>query len=136
MQAVNSGQSSTGASLKVWLVQAWPWVLLLLASIGLGLYGRYGLIQSTSIGLTCQSADPAWYCGLRHQLWLMGHVGGWSWAAMLSGFVALLFGWRVAIVLAIVAGGAGLALHNAGPAAFGLILALMRLVRPQSLASR
>lgn len=118
-----------GAAMHAFAARAWPWLLLLAAAIGFGLYVRYGLIQSTPIGLMCQSAEPAWYCAPRHLLWQIGDAGGWSWAAMAGGFLALLFGWRAAIVLAIVAGGAGLALYNAGPAAFGLILALMRLVR-------
>lgn len=130
MQAVNSGPTSNSTPpLKAWLTRAWPWLLLLLASIGFGLYGRYGLIQSTPIGLMCQSAEPAWFCAPRHLLWQIGNMGGWSWAAMIAGVTALLFGWRLAIIVAIVAGGAGLALYNAGPCAFGLILALMRLVR-------
>lgn len=130
MQAVNSGPTS-GATppFKAWLARVWPWLLLLAVSIGFGAYGRYGLIQSTPIGLMCQSAEPAWFCAPRHLLWQIGNIGGWSWAAMIAGFAALFFGWRAAIVVAIVAGGAGLSLYNAGPAAFGLILALMRLVR-------
>jgi hypothetical protein len=133
VQVVNSGNILTVATLKEWAMRSWPWALLLAASIGFGAYGRYGLIQSTPIGLMCQGAipgaDPAWYCGPRHLLWQIGNVGGWSWAAMLGGFLALFFGWRVAIIVALVAGGAGLSLYNSGPAAFGLLLALMRLVR-------
>jgi len=129
MQAAKSGQSSSNPTFQATLARAWPWALLLLAAIGFGLYGRFGLIQSTPIGLMCQSAEPAWYCGPRHLLWQIGDMGGWSWAAMLGGIAALLFGWRAAIVMAIIAGGAGLALYNAGPCAFGLLLALMRLVR-------
>ncbi len=110
------------------------WGLLLAAAIGAGLYVRYGLIQSTPIGLMCQgggqmAAEPAWYCGPRHLLWQIGDVDGWGWAAILGGLFSILFGWRTAIVFAILAGGAGLALYNAGPAAFGLLLALMRLAR-------
>ena len=129
MQAANFRKLLNPAMLKAWALRAWPWLLLLGASIGFGAYGRYGLIQSTPIGLMCQSAEPAWYCAPRHLLWRIGDIGGWSWAAMLGGFLALFFGWRVAIAVAIVAGGAGLSLYNSGPAAFGLLLALMRLVR-------
>lgn len=129
MQPANPNNASTGAMFVPVLRYAFPWLLLLFLSIGFGFYGRYGLIQSVSIGLLCQSSEPAWYCGIRHLLWQIGHLGGWSWAALLGGFLALLFGWRVAIALAIVSGGAGLGLYNAGPAAFGLLLALMRLVR-------
>lgn len=127
--AKSMASGSPGAALRAFAERSWPWAGLLAAAIGFGLYVRYGLIQSTPIGLMCQSADPAWYCAPRHMLWLIGNSGGWSWAAMAGGILALLFGWRAAIVLAILTGGAGLALYNAGPAAFGLILALMRLVR-------
>src|SRR5689334_18708161 len=84
MQAAHSGQSAHNAAFKATLARAWPWVLLLLAAIGFGLYGRFGLIQSTPIGLMCQSAEPAWFCTPRHWLWLIGNIGGWSWAAMLG----------------------------------------------------
>ena len=43
--------------------------------------------------------------------------------------IAMLFGWRWTIILGLVAGAVGLSLYNAGPAAFGLLLSLMRLVR-------
>ncbi|WP_374656357.1 hypothetical protein [Dongia sp.] len=130
MRAVNPGQATkSGATVTIWAKQAWPWLLLLLLSLGFGVYVRYGLIQSTPIGLMCQASEPAWFCGPRHLLWQIGNMNGWGWGAMIGGMLAILFGWRAAIVLAIVAGGAGLALYNAGPAAFGLLLALMRLVR-------
>jgi hypothetical protein len=129
MQAAPPDPRATPAAARALWVRITPWAILLLASIGAGLYGRYGLIQSTPIGLMCQSADPAWFCAPRHLLWQVGDMNGWGWAAMIGGVAALIFGWRAAIVLGIVAGGAGLALYNAGPAAFGLLLALMRLVR-------
>lgn len=129
MQAVSPEPRATPATPRVLWVRILPWAILLLVSIGAGIYCRYGLIQSTPIGLMCQSADPAWFCGPRHLLWQIGDMNGWGWAAMIGGVAALIFGWRAAIVMGIVAGGAGLALYNAGPAAFGLLLALMRLVR-------
>jgi len=106
-----------------------PWVLLMLLGLAFGLYGRYGLIESTPTGLMCQSADPAWYCPLREGLIQFNFWNGWSWVAMTGGILALLFGWRAAIALGLAAGAAGLVLYNAGPAGFGLLLALMRLVR-------
>ena len=48
---------------------------------------------------------------------------------MIGGALAMLFGWRWTIILGLVAGAVGLSLYNAGPAAFGLLLSLMRLVR-------
>ncbi len=110
-----------------------PWIVLALISLSTGLYLRYGLIESTPIGLMCQGtipgADPAWFCAPR--LWVIqfNYWNGWSWAALTGGVLALLFGWRAAIALGIAAGAAGLVLYNAGPAGFGLLLALMRLVR-------
>jgi hypothetical protein len=105
------------------------WIALALAGLGFGFYVRYGLIESTPIGLMCQGVDPAWFCTPR--LWVIDfNLGnGWSWAALTGGVLAILFGWRAAIALGLVAGAAGLVLYNAGPAGFGLLLALMRLVR-------
>lgn len=105
------------------------WVVLGLAALGAGLYLRYGLIESTPIGLMCQGADPAWFCQPRLSLIQFNFMNGWSWAALTGGILAMLFGWRWAVALGIVAGAAGLVLYNAGPAGFGLLLALMRLVR-------
>lgn len=106
-----------------------PWIALALASLAMGLYLRYGLIESTPTGLMCQGEAPAWFCAPR--LWVIqfNFWNGWSWAALTGGVLALLFGWRAAIALGIAAGAAGLVLYNAGPAGFGLLLALMRLVR-------
>lgn len=106
-----------------------PWAILTLAALGAGFYLRYGLIESTPTGLMCQGADPAWFCTPR--LWVIqfNFMNGWSWAALSGGILAILFGWRAAIALGLAAGAAGLVLYNAGPAGFGLLLALMRLVR-------
>lgn len=104
-------------------------MILALAALGAGFYVRYGLIESTPTGLMCQGSDPAWFCAPR--LWVIqfNFLNGWSWAALAGGTLAILFGWRPAIALGIAAGAAGLVLYNAGPAGFGFLLALMRLVR-------
>lgn len=106
-----------------------PWLALCLAALGAGFYLRYGLIESTPVGLMCQSAEPAWFCAPRLYVIQFNFMDGWSWAAMGGGLLAILFRWRWAIILGIAAGAAGLVLYNAGPAGFGFLLALMRLVR-------
>lgn len=117
------------ASLAALARQFGPWLVLGLAALGAGLYLRYGVIESTPIGLMCQGADPAWFCLPRFSLIQFNFMDGWGWAALAGGILAMLFGWRWAMVLGIVAGAAGLVLYNAGPAGFGLLLAVMRLVR-------
>ena len=106
-----------------------PWLALLILAVAAGAFARHGLIESTPIGLMCQGAEPAWYCGMRQLLIMANQWNGWSWAAMIGGALAMLFGWRWTIILGLVAGAIGLSLYNAGPAAFGLLLSLMRLVR-------
>jgi hypothetical protein len=126
-----TGITKTGlaGSLSALARRVGPWLVLALAALGAGLYIRYGLIESTPTGLMCQSAARAWYCLPRDAVIQFNLYNGWSWAAMIGGLLAILFGSRSAVVLGIVAGAAGLALYNAGPAGFGLLLALMRLLR-------
>lgn len=111
------------------LVSLWPWAVLALASLGGALYLRYGLIENTPVGLSCQAADAPWYCGPR--LWLIHfHMAwGWSYAALLGGALALAKRWRWAIGLGLAAGAAGLVLYNAGPAGAGFLLSLSALLR-------
>lgn len=106
-----------------------PWILVALAGLGFGFFVRYGLIESTPTGLMCQGTDPAWFCTPRLRIVQFNFWNGWSWAALAGGVLATLFGWRAAIALGLAAGAAGLVLYNAGPAGFGLLLAVMRLVR-------
>src|SRR5690606_38356425 len=107
----------------------WPWALLTLASLGAALYLRYGLIQSTPIGLSCLEEAAPWYCGPREALVRFNLLAGWSWAALASGGLALVTRWRFAIAIGLVAGAMGLVLYNAGPAGAGFILSLAALLR-------
>jgi hypothetical protein len=105
------------------------WGLLVLAGLGAALYLRYGLIQSTPIGLSCLEAGAPWYCGPREALVQFNMMAGWSWAALIGGGLALVTRWRAAIALGLLAGAMGLVLYNAGPAGMGLILTLAALLR-------
>lgn len=122
-------RTDSGGRLAALARQFGPWLALVLAALGGGLYVRYGLIESTSVGLMCQGIEPAWFCTPRLLLIEFNFINGWSWAAMASGLLAVLLGWRWAIAVGIITGSAGLVLYNAGPAGVGLLLALMRLVR-------
>ncbi|TDQ78610.1 hypothetical protein A8950_3666 [Dongia mobilis] len=110
--------------------RAWPWALLLAACLAVAFWLRYGLIQSTPIGLSCLDAATApWYCGPREVLVRFNMWAGWSFAALGFGVLALLTRHRLAIALGLAAGALGLVLYNAGPAAGGLIMALFALLR-------
>lgn len=106
-----------------------PWALLVLAGLGAALYLRYGLIQSTPIGLSCQADSAPWYCAPREALVQFNMLAGWSFAALLGGGLALLTRWRLAIAIGLLAGSMGLVLYNAGPAGMGLLLSLAALLR-------
>jgi hypothetical protein len=108
----------------------WPWSLLALAGLASALYLRYGLIQSTPIGLSClEPATAPWYCGPREALVQFNMMAGWSIAALLAGGLALVSRWRLAIAAGLLAGSMGLVLYNAGPAGMGLVLSLASLLR-------
>lgn len=106
-----------------------PWALLVLAGIGLALWLRYGIIQSTPLGLFCQEAGAPFYCDLREGLIQFNMMAGWSFLALIAGALALATRWRWALVLGLLAGAMGLVLYNAGPAGAGLILSLAALLR-------
>lgn len=108
----------------------WPFALLALASLGAALYFRYGLIQSTPIGLSClEAATAPWVCGPRQALVQFNMMAGWSWAALGLGALALVTRMRIIIALGLIAGTMGLVLYNAGPGAGGLIMTLYALLR-------
>jgi hypothetical protein len=114
--------------------RAAPFALLLLFAFAAAIYLRYGLIQSTPIGLSCLdvlSGDLAapWYCAPREALVRFNMMAGWSVAALVGGGLALLTRHCLAIALGLLAGAMGLVLYNAGPAAGGLVMALFALLR-------
>jgi hypothetical protein len=121
--------ASTALARRSSIFRLWPWALLALASLGVGLYIRYGLIQSTPIGLSCQDAGAPWFCAPRDWVIQFNMIWGWSYAALLGGALALAKRWRWAIALGLAAGAAGLVLYNAGPAGAGFILSLSALLR-------
>lgn len=110
--------------------RAAPFALLLLLAFAAAIYLRYGLIQSTPIGLSCLDvASAPWYCAPREALVRFNMMAGWSVAALVGGGLALLTRHRLAIALGLLAGAMGLVLYNAGPAAGGLVMALFALLR-------
>ena len=106
------------------------WFIFCGAALALAFAGRYLWIESSAMGLACAAVPAPSWCAWRQGMILIHQANGWGLAALAGGIAALLFRWRWAILLGLGAGLLGLVLYNAGLAAVGLLLALLRLIRP------
>lgn len=109
-------------------------VMLGLAAFGLGWLLRYQLIEPAEIGAFCDGGGGPLWCTARLYLIVATEWGLIGWAAFACGALSLLFASRTegppkGVFAALVLGGAGLILYNATPAAFGVVLALIALIR-------
>jgi hypothetical protein len=108
----------------------------------LGHTARFVLIEPEDLYRTCLGGGrPAW-CEPRDLLIVFTFTlvrGIWGWIALGCGVAAWLLDGRVVAVFvmaALLAGGVGLYLYAAPAAAFGTLLALLRLVRLREIAMR
>ena len=109
----------------------WPaWVIFGGGVLCFAFAARYLWIEPSTMGLACAAASPPQWCGWRQDAILIHQANGWGLAALVGGFIGLLFRWRWAVTLGLGAGLLGLVLYNTGLAAVGLLLALLRLIRP------
>lgn len=99
------------------------------AAMGAAFALRILVIEPPEPAWACQSISPPWWCPLR-----LGGIEALRWGAL--GFVALAAGafglWRGcrrAALLALGCGAAGLVLYAAEPAAGGLLLGSLALLR-------
>lgn len=106
------------------------WILFGAVVLGAAFAARYLWIEPSSMGLACAALPPPQWCGWREQAILIHQANGWGLAALGGGGLAFILRWRWAVALGLAAGLAGLVLYNAGLAAVGLLLALLRLLRP------
>jgi hypothetical protein len=98
--------------------------------LGAAFAARYLWIEPSTMGLACATLPPPQWCNWREQAILIHQANGWGLAALAGGIATIILRWRWTVALGLAAGLAGLVLYNAGLAAVGLLLALLRLLRP------
>lgn len=106
------------------------WAVFCATVLGLAFAARYLWIESTAMGLACNAPPTPQWCLWRQGEILIHQANGWGLAALVGGVGGLVLRWRWLVALGLGAGLAGLVLYNAGLAAVGLLLALLRLIRP------
>jgi hypothetical protein len=105
------------------------WVICAAGVLALAFVLRYLWIESTGMGLACGAVPAPWWCAPRSAVIYVHEHNGWGLVALAGGIATLLFRWRWAAALGLGAGLLGLVLYNAGLAAVGLLLTLLRLLR-------
>ena len=114
-----------------------PWIPAAVQPLGVAVlslvlagFARYRLVEPADLTATCDAAPwQGAVCVLRSltvQAFAAQRLGG---VALALGLLALLTRWRVAAVLALAAGGAGLVLYSTTLAAPAVLLAGLALVR-------
>ena len=116
--------------------------LVLAVGAFLGWAARYWLIEPEDLYKVCLGAGKPWWCGVRETLITVTFTlvrGIYGWVAVACGVSAWLLRGRVVwffVLLALFTGGMGLYLYAAAGAAFGLLLALLRLVRLDEISAQ
>lgn len=111
-------------------IRWWRWLVFGAIVLALAFVARYLWIEPSAMGLTCAALPPPQWCSWRQDVILIHQANGWGFVALAGGIAAIIFRWRWAVALGLAAGLFGLVLYNAGLAAVGLLLALLRLLRP------
>lgn len=106
------------------------WAVFAALALSLAFAARYLWIEPSAMGLACAALPAPDWCAWRQDTILVHQANGWGLTALIGGIASLLFRWRWMVAVGLGAGLAGLVLYNAGLAAVGLLLALLRLVRP------
>jgi hypothetical protein len=104
------------------------WIAVVVMAAALA--ARVLLIEPPEPGWACQAADGRpWWCPLRLGAIDVLEAGLLGIVSLAAAVAALAGGGRRITGLAILSGTAGLVLFSTGPAALGLLLALIRAVR-------
>jgi len=116
--------------MRPWVPAAMLPLGVMLLALVLASLARYWLVEPADLTATCDAAPwQGAVCVLRSltvQAFAAQRLGG---VALALGLLALLTRWRVAALLALAAGGAGLVLYSTTLAAPAVLLAGLALVR-------
>jgi hypothetical protein len=98
-------------------------------ALGLAAALRFLLVERPELTWACQSLTPPWWCPLRLAAVEAVRFGLFGFMALAAGLLALWRGGLVSPLFAIVCGAAGLILYVPEPAAGGLLLGALSVVR-------
>jgi hypothetical protein len=100
-----------------------------LAALGVALFLRYGLIQSTPIGLACKPGEKSLTCMVRLAVILLFVRNMFGWTALAAAIVQLIRPNRIAFGIGLVAAALGLVLYNLRLSALAVALLVLSLAR-------
>jgi hypothetical protein len=103
----------------------------LMATLALGLAAalRFLLVEQPELTWACQSLAPPWWCPVRLAAIEAVRLGLFGFMALAAGLLALWRGRLFHALFAVVCGAAGLILYVPEPAAGGLLLGALAMVR-------
>jgi hypothetical protein len=99
------------------------------AAIGPAAALRFLFVEQPELTWACQSLTPPWWCPLRLAAIATVRFGLFGFMALAAGLLALWRGRLFYALFAIVCGAAGLILYVPEPAAGGLLLGALSMVR-------
>ena len=102
--------------------------LMAVAALGLAAALRFSLVERPELTWACQSLAPPWWCPLRLAAIEVVRFGLFGFMSLVAGLLALWRGLFYAL-FAVVCGAAGLILYVPEPAAGGLLLGALAMVR-------
>jgi hypothetical protein len=100
-----------------------------LLSLGLALFLRYGVIQNTPIGLTCEAGERSMTCGLRVAVIILFLKEVFGWTAIIAAAIQLVRPNHVTFAVGLMAAAFGLILYNTRLSALAVGLLLLSLAR-------
>jgi hypothetical protein len=129
MTSKPDGEADPAALFQPSLRAAALFVGLGVATLGLALFLRYGIIQNTPIGLACEAGKASLTCKVRLAVILMFIQDCFGWTALIAAGVQL---WRpnpVAFAVALVFALLGLVLYNTRASALAITLLVLSFAR-------
>jgi hypothetical protein len=102
---------------------------LTLLALGAALFLRYGIIQSTPIGLACEAGEQSLTCSVRLAVILLFIRSVFGWTALCASLVQLLRPNVVALSLGLVSAAFGLVLYNTRMSALAVALIALSFAR-------
>jgi hypothetical protein len=105
-----------------------------LVALGCAFYMRYGVIQDTPTGLSCDAGLPTLLCKTRSATIVTYQHGGFGALALAAALINLLRPWLPLLVLGMIAAALGIVLYNVVLSGLAIPLLIMSFARPATAA--
>ncbi len=99
-------------------------------AVGGALFLRYRVIEESAVGLACDAGMRTWTCEIRRIATLMFNNSVFGYGALAAAVLNLMHPSIVLFSVALLAGGAGVVLYNAGLSGLAVALLILSLARP------